>query len=149
MDQNEVPLEHHHLGVPSGASKMISESMVRSVQTMHLFCTDANSISNQTETRFHMTHITYKFHRVRPKQFLTQWYIHRKPCTYFASILALSPNKLKWLPLEPRHIRLPSGASKTITEPMVHLARIMHPSCTDTNTVSKQTEMRFDMTHIT
>jgi hypothetical protein len=27
-DQNELPSEPHHLGVPSGASKMISEPMV-------------------------------------------------------------------------------------------------------------------------
>jgi hypothetical protein len=96
-----------------------------------------------------MTHVTDKFHRVRPKQFLSEWYISRKPCTYFASILALSPNELKWLPLKPHHIIVPSGASKTITEPMVHLAQTVHLSCTDTNTVSKQNEIRFDMTHIT
>jgi hypothetical protein len=72
-----------------------------------------------------------------------------KPCNYFTSMLALSPNKLKRLPLEPRHIREPSGASKTITEPMVRLAKTVHLSCTDTNTVSKQTEIRFDMTHAT
>ena len=29
MDQNELPLEPHHLGVPSGASKKISEPMAR------------------------------------------------------------------------------------------------------------------------
>jgi hypothetical protein len=40
-----------------GASKMISEPMVRSAQTVHLCCTDANSISNRTKTRFRMTHV--------------------------------------------------------------------------------------------
>ena len=29
MDPNNLPLEPRHLGVPSGASKMISEPMVR------------------------------------------------------------------------------------------------------------------------
>jgi hypothetical protein len=57
-DQNEVPLEPHHLGVPSGVSKMISEPMVCSAQTVHLSCTDANFVSNQTKTRFDMTHVT-------------------------------------------------------------------------------------------
>jgi hypothetical protein len=42
----------------SGASKMISEPVLRSTQTMHLSCTDANSVSNRTKTRFHMAHIT-------------------------------------------------------------------------------------------
>jgi hypothetical protein len=44
-DQDEVPLELRHLGVPSGASETISDPMVRLVQTMHLSSTDANTIS--------------------------------------------------------------------------------------------------------
>jgi hypothetical protein len=36
MDQNDLPLEPRHLGVPLGPSKMISESMARLVQTVHL-----------------------------------------------------------------------------------------------------------------
>jgi hypothetical protein len=42
-----------------------------------------------------------------------------------------------------------SGASKTVSEPMVRLAQTMHLSCTDTNTISKQKEVRFLMTHVT
>ena len=38
MERSEIPLDPRHLGVPSGASKMISEPMVRSTQTMHLSC---------------------------------------------------------------------------------------------------------------
>jgi hypothetical protein len=38
---------------------------------------------------------------------------------------------------------------KTISEPTVRLAQTVHLSYTDTNTVSKRTEMRFHMTHIT
>jgi hypothetical protein len=53
------------------------------------------------------------------------------------------------LALEPRHLEVPSGASKMITEPMVRLAQTMHLSCTHTDTASKWIEMRFDMTHIT
>jgi hypothetical protein len=53
------------------------------------------------------------------------------------------------LPVEPRHQGVPSGASKTIYEPMVRLAQTMHLSCTDTNNVSKRTEMRFHMIHVT
>jgi hypothetical protein len=40
------------------------------------------------------------------------------------------------------------GASKMIFERMVHLAQTMHLSFTDTNTVSKLTEMRFHSTHV-
>jgi hypothetical protein len=67
MDQNELPLEPHDLGVPSGARKMISEPMVRLEQTVHLPCTDANTVSKRIETRFHMTHIAWEFHQVCPK----------------------------------------------------------------------------------
>jgi hypothetical protein len=52
-------------------------------------------------------------------------------------------------PLEPRQPGVPTILSKMIPEPMVCLDQTMHLSCTDTNTVSKWNETRFDMTHIT
>jgi len=57
-DRNELSVEPHHLVVPSCASKMIPEPMVRLAQTVHLSCTDANTVSKWTETRFDMTHVT-------------------------------------------------------------------------------------------
>jgi hypothetical protein len=57
-DQNEIPDDPRHLGAPSGASKTISEPVVRLVQTMHLPSNKTNTISKQTETRFQMTHVT-------------------------------------------------------------------------------------------
>jgi hypothetical protein len=57
-DRNGLPLEPHHLGVSSGASKTISNPMVYLVQTVHLSYTDTNSISKWTERRLNMTHIT-------------------------------------------------------------------------------------------
>jgi hypothetical protein len=56
---------------------------------------------------------------------------------------------LTMLSLKPCHLEVPSGASKTIAEPMVRLAQIVHLSCNDTNTESKQKEVRFHMTHVT
>jgi hypothetical protein len=58
MDPNELPVESCNLGVPSGVSKMISEPMVRLPHTVHLSCTDTNTVSKQTKTRFQMTHVT-------------------------------------------------------------------------------------------
>jgi hypothetical protein len=69
MDKTELPLELHHLGVPSGVSKMISEPMVRLAQTMHLSCTYTNTVTQWTEMIFHMTHVTMEFHQVCPKLF--------------------------------------------------------------------------------
>jgi hypothetical protein len=93
--------------------------------------------------------VTYKFHRVRPKLFMSLRIIPCKPCTYLVSRIALSPNGTTRAPPEPRHLGVPSGASKTIYQPMVRLTQTEHLSCTDTNTVSKQIEMRFHMTHVT
>jgi hypothetical protein len=53
------------------------------------------------------------------------------------------------LPVEPCHLGGPSGASKMISKPMVRLAQTMHLSCNDTKIVSKRTEMRFQITHVT
>jgi hypothetical protein len=55
---NRAPPDPHHLGVPSGASKMIYEPMVCLTQTERLSCTDAKTVSKQIEMRFHITHIT-------------------------------------------------------------------------------------------
>jgi hypothetical protein len=38
MDQNKILHDRRHLGVPSGASKMISEPVVCSAQSVHLSC---------------------------------------------------------------------------------------------------------------
>jgi hypothetical protein len=61
MDQNELPLDPRHVGVPLGASKMVSPPMVCLAQTMHLSCFEINTISKQDEMTFHLTHITYEF----------------------------------------------------------------------------------------
>jgi alanine-alpha-ketoisovalerate/valine-pyruvate aminotransferase len=65
--QTKVSLEPHHLGVPLVASKLISEQLARLAQTVHLSCINSNTNSKEKVVRFHMTHITYEFHRVRPK----------------------------------------------------------------------------------
>jgi hypothetical protein len=49
MYQNELPLEPRHLGVPSGASKMILEPVVRLAQTVHLSCIKISTISKRNE----------------------------------------------------------------------------------------------------
>jgi hypothetical protein len=117
--------------------------------TVHLSCTDTNTVSKRTKTRFHTTRITYEFHRVRPKLFMSLWYIQCKPCTYLVSGLALSPNGLNRAPPNPRLLGVPSGASKTIYEHIVCLTQTKHLSGTDANTISKQIETRFRTTHVT
>jgi hypothetical protein len=105
IDWNELPREPRQLGVPSGASKIISNPMVWLVQTVHLSCSNTNTVMDRTETRFHMSHITLEFHQLRPKQFPSQCYVLHKQYTYLAPTLTLSPNgpkqDLPW-PTSPR-----------------------------------------------
>jgi hypothetical protein len=107
MDWNELLLEPRQLGLPSSASKMISDPMVRLAQAVHLTCSHTNTVTERTETRLHMCHITLEFHRRHPKRFLSLWYVRRKPCTNLALILTPSTNRpkrdLTW-PTSPRSL---------------------------------------------
>ena len=50
---------------------------------------------------------------------------------------------------DPRHLGVPSGASKTISEPMVRLAQTVHLSCTNTNTLqTDRNEVPHDPRHL-
>jgi hypothetical protein len=64
-------------------------------QFVHQSCTDTNTVSKRTETRFDMTQVTLEFHRVSPKRFMSLWFIWGKPFTCLASRLVLAPNRLK------------------------------------------------------
>jgi hypothetical protein len=145
MDQNEIPHVPRHLGVTSGASKMISKPVIRLPQTMQLSCVRSNTISKQS-VRFQLSLITYEYHRVRPKWFLSLWYVCHKLYTYHASTLILFPNGLKQDSTWPHQLGVLSGVSKMISEPMVCLTQSVHLSCIKGNTISKRTEMRFHIT---
>jgi hypothetical protein len=58
MDQNEIPHDPLHLGVPSGASRMISEAGVRLAQTVHLSCVNISTIFERSESSFHLGHVS-------------------------------------------------------------------------------------------
>ena len=55
MDQCEIPYDTRPQGVPSGASKLISEHMVRSMQTVQLSFLKISTISKQTKPSFHLS----------------------------------------------------------------------------------------------
>ena len=60
---------------------------------------------------------------MRPKRYLSLWYAWHKLCTYLALILTPSPNGPNEIPQDPRHLGVPSVASKMISEPMVPLRK--------------------------
>jgi hypothetical protein len=98
-----------------GVSKKISELTVRSEQTVPPYSIKISTVYKQTETSFYLSLVTSEYHPTRLKGFLRPWYIWRKPCTYLALKLTLSPNGPKELTFEPSHPGVPSSASKTIS----------------------------------
>jgi hypothetical protein len=149
-DQNEIKYDPSHLGVPSGASKMISEPMVHSPQIVHLSCIKISIISKRNETSTHFSLVTKEFHLVRPKWFLSLRYVRCKPCIHLLSRLALSPNGLnRAYPWAPSPRSTIAGVSKMSSEPMVRLAQNVHLSWTNTSTVSKQTESSLQLSLVT
>jgi hypothetical protein len=58
MDQNKIPHDPRHLRVPPGVSKMISEAVVRSAQTMHLSCVKISTIFEWSKSSFHLSVVT-------------------------------------------------------------------------------------------
>ena len=44
------------------------------------------------------------------------------------------------IPHDPRHLGVPLGESKTMSEPIIHSTQTMHLSCIKINTITKQTE---------
>jgi hypothetical protein len=91
-DQNEIPHDPRHLGVPSSVSKTISKPMGHSTQTVHISCVKISSISKRTKTSVLLSLLSDQDLRVHPKQFMSLWYVWRKPYTYVAMTLTPSPN---------------------------------------------------------
>ena len=55
MERSEIPYDTRHLRVPSGASNLIYEHMVRSMQIVHLSCVKISTISKQTKPSLHLS----------------------------------------------------------------------------------------------
>jgi hypothetical protein len=139
-----------HLRVLSGASKMISEPMVRSVQTVHLSCIKISTISIWTETSFHFSLITLEYHRGRLKQLLSLWYVRHIPCTYLAPTLTLSRNGPKQKSTWPTSSRSTiSCVQKWFPSLWYILHKTVHLSCVKISTISKWTEMSYHLSLIT
>jgi hypothetical protein len=121
--------------------------MVGSSQTLHLYCTGSNTVCKQTESRFHMTHSPRSSIECVQHDFRSDgtFDTNRTPLLrQDYHYLQTDSNKLL---LEPHHLGVSSGMSKTNSEPMVRLAQTLHLYCTDSNIVTKRTETRFHITH--
>jgi hypothetical protein len=74
-DQTELPLDPRHLGLPLGAPKMISEPIACLTQMGYLSCVEISTISKETKTSFHLSHVTKEFNWVCPKGFPSLFHV--------------------------------------------------------------------------
>jgi hypothetical protein len=143
MNQNELLVEPRHLGVPSGASKMISMPMVCLVQTVHLSCTDITPSLNwskldskgPTSLRSFIGCIKNDFWEYGTLA-VNRAPILRQDQHYLQMISCVK------LLVEPCHLGEPSGVSEMIS--MVHLVQTVHISCIQTD----RNEIPHDPCHI-
>jgi hypothetical protein len=149
MERSEIPHDPRHLGVPSGASKMIFESMVRSTQTEHLSCIKISTIRKQSKMSFLSCLVTLEYDRVHPKWFLSQWCVWRKPSTYLAPALTLCPNRKKWCPTRPTSLRSCDGCVKNNFQAYGTFNTNSALSCVKITTLSERTNMSFPLSLVT
>ena len=128
---------------------MMFEPIVHSTQTMHLSCIKINTISKRTETTFHLSLVTKWYHRVRPKRFLSLWYVWRKPCIYLAPTLTLSPSRPKQDSTWPLSPRSSIGCVKNVFQAYGMFSATMHLGCVKIRTTSKRTKMSFHLSLVT
>jgi hypothetical protein len=95
MNRILLPIEPPHVGVPSGAFKMISEPMVHLVQTVHLSCTDTNTVmkTDRNDIPHDPHHLGVQFGT--PKIISKPMVLSAQTVHLSGSRLALSPNRLK------------------------------------------------------
>jgi hypothetical protein len=82
-------------------------------------------------------------HRVRLKRFMSLWYFWHKLSTYLAPTLTLSQTDRNEIPHDTCHLGVLSGASNTISKPMVRSTQTVHQSCIKSSAISKRTEPCF------
>ena len=119
IDQNEIPHDPRHLGVPSGVSKIISEHMVCLEQTTYYLASRLALSPNgpkQDSTRptsprssISCVQTDFRAYGTFGANRAPIWH-QREQC------LQIDQNKI---PHDPCHLGVPSGASKMISKPMV------------------------------
>jgi hypothetical protein len=149
MNWIKYPLEPCHLGVPSGASKMIFEPMVCSMQTMHLSCIKISTISTELKQIF----IWASSPRSTIGCVQNDFWVYGMFSTNRAHILCRQQHYLQMvqnkISHDPCHLRVPSGASKTISEVVVRSAQTVHISCVKISTIFEWSKSSFHLSLVT
>ena len=85
---------------------------------------------------------------MRPKRFLSRWFVWRKMGTYLAPTLTLSPNRKKCDSTWPMSPRSSIGCVQMIFEPMARSTQTVQLSCVKISTISKWSEIPHDQRHL-
>ena len=143
-ERSDIPHDPHHLGVPSSASKMISEPMVRSKQTMHLSCVKIRTIPESPKRA--STCASSPSGTIECVQ--NNLYAYGTSSANHAPIMHRHQHCLQmersYIPHDPRHLGVPSGASKMIVEPMLRSTQTVFLSCVKISTISKRRELSLE-----
>jgi hypothetical protein len=159
MDQNELPLDTRHLGVPSGVPKVISKPMVHLAPTVYLSCAEIKTF--QTDRNGLPLYLRHLGVAPRVPIAISEPMIHSAQTVHLSCIevhvtetVHLSCAYINTISKrtktnDTRHLGVPSGVPKMIPMPMVHSAEIVHLSRAEINSISKRTETSFHLTHVT
>jgi hypothetical protein len=116
---------------------MISEPMVRSMQTVHLSCITSSWASTPSGT-------------IECVQ--NDFWAYGMSSTNHAHILHRHYHYLQTerseIQHDPRQLGVPLSASKTISEPMVHSTETVHLSCFKISSVSKWIDLSLEPRHL-
>jgi hypothetical protein len=149
MDWTELPLEPHHLGVPSCVSKTISVHVVHSAQTMHLSCVKISTISNELNEASTWALSPRSTIRCVQNDFWADGMFSTNRAPIFnrhQNYLQMDQSKI---PHDPRHFGVPSGASKMISEAVVRSAQIVHLPCVKISAIFEWSESSILLRFIT
>jgi hypothetical protein len=126
MGQNDIPQDPCHLLVLSDASKMISKPVLRSAQTVRLSCVKISNISNELNQACTWASSPRSIIGCIQNNFWSygMFSTNRAPILHrHQHYLQMDQNEI---PHNPRHLGVPSSASKMIYE----LWYVWHKPCT-------------------
>jgi hypothetical protein len=119
-----LPVEPHHLVVPSGAYKMISEPMVGKPRT---YLAPTRTLSPNGKKR-DSTWSTSLGVPSGASKTISEPMVRSMQTVHLSYVKISTIPKLTEHSLGPRHQGVPSGVSKMISKPMVRLAQTVHLS---------------------
>jgi hypothetical protein len=128
---------------------MIYDPMVHFTQTVHLSCTDTNTVLKTNGNKIPQDPCHLGVPSATSELISEPMVRSAQTCTYLCQDYHCLQKGQNELPLEPCPLGVSLGASKMIFKSALRLAQTVRRSCTDTNTISKWTGTRLHTTQVT